>query len=368
MADQVGIADLTVKIHKNPFAESFGSGPPGLGDFHHLPHRILASEHFKNSLTAIPGIHLGQLTLAEDDVQTGVTLILPYPLEIRNRKLFLGSFASGNWNEWTGLHVAQDFGTFSSPIVLCNATTVGIAYDALISFGHQRDADLPIDNAWPPIVIGIDDGYLNDLRQRRITHDQILQTIKIANDSAPACGSVGIGRGLCAFGGKGGAGDAARFVQIGEQRFTLGAFIAANGGRLPDQNEAESPRSVAPGFVMVLATDAPLLPEQLRRLAEAGVRSLDRVGINAEEDQRLALAFSTTNTIDNAFEEQYQLFNERWLGQETLAKLCEAAVNATLQALRKAVQQTEAVSGRKGRIVPPIASNLINWKILLQEG
>lgn len=328
----------------------------------------MASEHFKNSLTDIPGIHLGQLTLAEGEVQTGITVILPYPLNVRNRKLFLGSFASGNWNEWTGLHVAQDFGTFSSPIVLCNATTVGIAYDALISFGHQREPGLPIDNAWPPIVIGIDDGYLNDLRQRRITQDQILQTIHAANDAAPANGSVGIGRGLCAFGGKGGVGDAAQFVQIGEPRFTLGAFIAANGGRLPDQNGAELPRSVVPGFVMILATDAPLFPEQLRRLAEAGVRGLDRIGINTKEDQQLALAFSTTNTIDNAFEEKYQLFHERWLGQETLAQLCEAAGAVAMQALRKALLQSEAVSGRNGRIVHPIASNVINWEGLLQEG
>lgn len=337
-------------------------------DSHRSPHRILASEHFKNSLTDIPGIHLGQLTLADGEVQTGATVILPYPLSVRNRKLFLGSFASGNWNEWTGLHVAQDFGTFSSPIVLCNATTVGIAYDALISFGHQREPGLPIDNAWPPIVIGIDDGYLNNLRQRRITHDQILQTIQTANAAASACGSVGIGRGLCAFGGKGGVGDAAQVVQIAEQNFTLGVFIAANGGRLPDQNGAELPRSVAPGFIIILATDAPLFPEQLRLLAEACVRGLDRIGISSQEEQQLALAFSTTNTIDNAFEEKYQLFNERWLGQETLAQLCEAAGAVTMQALRKALLQSETVSGRNGRIVHPIASNVINWEDLLQEG
>lgn len=321
----------------------------------------MASEHFKNSLTDIAGIHLGLLTIAEGDVQTGVTVILPYPLNVRNRKLFLGSFASGNWNEWSGLHVAQDFGTFSSPIVLCNATTVGIAYDALISFGHQREPGLPIDNAWPPIVIGIDDGYLNDLRQRRITHDQILQTIQTANAAAPACGSVGIGRGLCAFGGKGGVGDAAQVVQIAEQNFTLGVFIAANGGRLPDQNGAELPRSVAPGFIIILATDAPLFPEQLRLLAEASVRGLDRIGISSQEEQQLALAFSTTNTIDNAFEEKYQLFNERWLGQETLAQLCEAAGAVTLQALRKALLQSEAVSGRKGRAVQPVDLSKLSW-------
>ena len=158
----------------------------------------------KNSITDVPGIQVGHFTLAAGDTQTGVTAILPYPLSVRNRKLFIGGFASGNWNEWTGLQVAQDFGTFSSPIVLCNSTAVGIAYDALISFGHERDEGLPIDNAWPPLVIGLDDGYLNDLRQRRLTHDQVLQVIKQANANAVACGSVGIGRGLCALGAKGG--------------------------------------------------------------------------------------------------------------------------------------------------------------------
>ena len=118
----------------------------------------LTSPDATGSITDVPGVHLGHLTLGEGEIQTGVTAILPYPLSVRNRKLFLGSFASGGWNEWTGLHVAQDFGTFSSPIVLCNATTAGLAYDALISFGHQREAGLPIDNAWPPFVIGIDDG------------------------------------------------------------------------------------------------------------------------------------------------------------------------------------------------------------------
>jgi len=68
----------------------------------------------KNSITDVPGIQVGHFTLSDGDIQTGVTAILPYPLSVRNRKLFIGSFASGNWNEWTGLHVAQDFGTFSS--------------------------------------------------------------------------------------------------------------------------------------------------------------------------------------------------------------------------------------------------------------
>lgn len=324
---------------------------------HHSPGREMAwtgaQESRLSSITAVAGVSVGHLTLAEGEVQTGVTVILPYPLAVRNRKLFIGSFAGSNWNEWTGLHVAQDFGTFSSPIVLCNATAVGTAYDALITFGHQRHSELPIDNAWPPLVIGVDDGYLNNLRERRLTSEQVLATIHAAAP-APACGSVGIGRGLCAFGGKGGVGEAARSLVVADEQLIVGALLAANGGRFAHQREAELPSSLTPSFVLILATSAPLLPLQLRQLAEAGMRGLDRLGLCLQNEQRLALAFSTTNTVDGAFEEKFQLFRERWYGAETIALLGQAAAEAATQALRRALQQTEVITGRKGRQLRPV--------------
>lgn len=313
----------------------------------------------RDSITDVRGVHAGHFTLAKGELQTGLTVILPYPLTQRNRKLFIGSYARGNWNEWTGLHVAQDFGTFSSPMVLCNSTTVGLAYDALITFGHQRDAGLPIDNAWPPIVIGIDDGYLNDQRQRRLTHDDVLRTIREATNTPLACGSVGIGRGLCAFGGKGGVGEASRAGNIANERYTIGALLAANGGRAVT-NETDAV-SLAPSFVLIIATDAPLLPEALRQLAEAGMRGLDKFGLPEDDVQQLALAFSTTNTIDNAFEEKFQLFKQQWLAHEQLAPLFHAAVEAAREALRRALQNAEAVTGRKGRTLAPVDwQNLAN--------
>jgi D-aminopeptidase len=313
----------------------------------------------KNSITAVPGVQVGHFTLADGEIQTGVTVILPYPLSIRNRKLFIGSFASGNWNEWTGLHVAQDFGTFSSPIVLCNATTIGIAYDALISFGHEREMDLPIDNAWPPIVIGIDDGYLNDLRQRKVTHDDVLRTIQQASDHAMGCGSVGIGRGLCAFGGKGGVGDASITVSVDEKEYVLGVFMAANGGVPARQENALSPASVTPCFVLVIATDAPLIPEQLRQLAEATLRGLDEIIRFDGRDQQLALAFSTSNTIDNAFAETFQLFKEHVIGDEQMEHVFAAAGGCCRAALRRALENAEKVTGRKGRQASPLTREML---------
>lgn len=309
----------------------------------------------KNSITDVPGIQVGHFTLAAGDTQTGVTAILPYPLSVRNRKLFIGSFASGNWNEWTGLQVAQDFGTFSSPIVLCNSTAVGIVYDALISFGHERDEGLPIDNAWPPMVIGLDDGYLNDLRQRRLTHDQVLQVIKQANANAVACGSVGIGRGLCALGAKGGIGDASLVIKIDAKEYTLGVLIAANGGTIKTAKNPRPAVSLTPSLVVIVATDFPLLPEQLRRLAEAALRGLDGSVDWNDGTQQLALAFSTSNTIDDAFERNAKLFKASLPGAEVLHQLAQRTGACCGVALRRALEQQEIVAGRKGRSVAPLS-------------
>jgi D-aminopeptidase len=308
----------------------------------------------KNSLTDVPGIHTSHFTIANGDIQTGVTTILPYPLAVRNRKLFIGSFAGGNWNEWTSLHVSQDFGTFSSPIVLCNATTVGTAYDALISFGHEREKGLPIDNAWPPIVIGLDDGYLNDLRQRRVTHDDVLRAIRGVTTDPAACGSVGIGRGLCALGAKGGVGDASKIFKIGEREHVLGVLIAANGGAMAHVEKTSPAVSITPSMVLIVATDMPLLPEQLRQLAEAALRGLDAIVHFDDGTQQLALAFSTSNTIDGAFESRFQLFKERMPGAEQSAEVCAAASVCSRVALRRALETAEHVVGRNSRQAVPL--------------
>jgi D-aminopeptidase len=288
----------------------------------------------KDSLVDVPGVRVGHLTVDDGDVQTGLTVVLPYPLSVRSRKLFIGSYFSGASGEWTGRQVAEDFGTFSSPILLCNTSTVGTAYDAAISFGHARESGLPIDNAWPPIVLTIGDGYLNDLRRRAIHHDQVLQAIESASDSVPDRGSVGIGRGLRALGAKGGVGDASRSFRFDEKDHLVGVLLAAS-----DE-----------GSAVLVATDLPLLPHQLTRLAARAALALT----GDLELPGIALALSTGNTIEGAFSEQYQLFPERWPGAEGLAPLLTAASEATRAAFRRALEQATPVEGRKGRRLAPL--------------
>jgi D-aminopeptidase len=191
----------------------------------------------------------------------------------------------------------------------------------------------------------------------------VLRTIKQANDSAVVCGSVGIGRSLCALGAKGGVGDASRSVKIGEQEFSLGVLIAANGGthdKRPSQNVF-----VNPSLVLIAATDIPLLPEQLRQLAEAALRGLNAIVHVNDGTQQLALAFSTSNTIDGAFEQGFKLFKERALSMEKLAEVWAAAGACSRAALRRALESAQPLVGRKSRQAMPLRRDELEeifWK------
>lgn len=309
----------------------------------------------KDSITDVAGVAVGHATVDAGAVQTGATVIVPYPLTVRERKLFIGSFASGGWQLWTGWQVAADFGTFSSPIVLCNSSTIGIAYDALITFGHERAPDLPIDNGWPPIVIGLDDGYLNDQRQRPLTPEAILDLIHSAGTGPMRCGSVGIGRGLCALGGKGGIGDASRVTRLEDEDAVVGVLVAANGGRASEGQPAASTateghaESLVPSIVLIIATDAAVLPAELSLLAEACLRALDDLLEIDSNTRQLALAFSTGNFIDNSFEEEFRLKPVRQYRRPQLGNVFLAGAEAARAALRRALAEAEPVSGRKSR-------------------
>jgi D-aminopeptidase len=315
---------------------------------------MTSNRSLRSSITDVPGVRVGHLTVAEGEVQTGVTAVLPFSPSVRHRKLFLGAFEGGSASAWTGREVAEDFGTLASPIVLCNATAMGAAYDALIARGYRRDAELPVDDAWPPVVIGIDDGYLNDLRRRRVGHEEVLRALDAVSDAAPARGSVGIGRGLAAFGGKGGVGDFARTARVGASDCTVGVLVAANGG-----GPLEGVRSVAPGFVVIVATDAPLWPEELRALAEGALRGMDAAPVRGA-DARLALAFSTGNAIDGSVEAPpARHYQARRVGDDGLAILIEAAAGACRAALGRALTDAVAVTGRKGRTAAPLPPDTI---------
>ena len=109
-----------------------------------------------NAIVDVAGVSVGHVDIRTPDLHTGLTAILPYPASVEERKLFIGRFSIDGGDAMSGLGVAEDFGTFSSPIVLAPTPVVGRVYEALIRHSLGRDTGLSTEAGWPPVVVGID--------------------------------------------------------------------------------------------------------------------------------------------------------------------------------------------------------------------
>ena len=181
-----------------------------------------------DAIVDVAGVSVGHVDIRTPSLHTGLTAIVPYPAEVAERKLFIGRFSVDGGDAMSGLAIAEDFGTFSSPIVFAPAPVVGRVYESLIRYGLGRDTGLSTAAGWPPVVVGIDDTAVNDpvLVRKALTRAHAAEALASAGRAVPT-GNAGVGGGLQAFGYKGGIGTASR--RAGE--YALGVLAAVNGGR-----------------------------------------------------------------------------------------------------------------------------------------
>jgi len=328
-----------------------------------------------NALVDVSGVEVGHVDIADDGLNTGLTVVLPYPAIIKERRLFIGRWSLGA--AVSGLGVAEDFGTFSSPIALVPLPVFGRVYEAMIHQGIKRDSGLSTDTGWPPIVVGVNDSVWNNVRQVRasVREKHVDAALAAARGDAIREGNVGIGGGLQAFGLRGGVGTASR--RVGP--YLVGALVVANGG-LPGglsadgralqevsralqsaDEEAQRARSdvaedrlIGPQeFVVVLATDAPLLPFQLRSLAQRAALGTSRCGLwNAYTRAGQVLAFSTVEAAA-ATEAAEVLEQVPLVAEQDLYGLFAAAAEAVEEAVLSALVAAEALT-RGGRTLPAL--------------
>lgn len=308
-----------------------------------------------NAITDVDGVSVGQVEIGVGGLHSGLTAVVPYPTDVGARRLFIGRYALDGGDVLTGLGVAEDFGTFSTPIVLAPRASVGRVYDALIQYGLERDPGLSTTTGWPPMVVGVDDTYINPAVEtyRHVVEAHVVQALKGRSSGAVHEGNVGIGAGLCAFDFKGGVGTSSRRLEVEGAEYTVGVLVAANAGaaaglcvdRYPlglavAAGAAQRPRT----FVAVVATDAPLIPGQLDRLAGRASLGLTRVGlIDAATQEGVVLAFSTRAPLleEGEVVEQVQSVDETLLPPffgAAAAAAEEAVLNALLAAEPLAVR------------------------------
>ncbi len=320
-----------------------------------------------NAITDVAGVRVGHATLVRGDgplvvgegpVRTGVTAIWPRD-DVFETYLPCGADAPNGNGELTGLLQASGLGFLGSPICLTGTSSVGAVYDALV--GRCREA-LP-DDAEPrlePIVGETWDGELHDVAGRHVSAGDVGAALDGARGGPVAEGGVGGGTGMICYGFKGGIGTASRQTP----RYTVGALVQANHGArrrlridgVPVGEEiadlvpgAAGPMAVASSILIVLATDAPLLPHQLARLARRAVHGLAKTGsISSNSSGDFALAFSTANPVarrDFWTGDGYELGS---VEQFDIQPLFEGAAEAVEEAIVNALFMADDMIGRDG--------------------
>lgn len=296
----------------------------------------------RNAITDVRGVAAGHLDLRTPATASGLTAILPHPAGLGPQALFVGRWSVDGGEGLTGLGVAEDFGTISSPLVLAPAAAAGAVYHGLIRYGLDRDPGLSTSTGWPPLVVAIDESAGNAPAALRSGLDvEAVARVLAAAGAEVVEGTSGIGSALSSFGCPGGVGSASR-VDLGPGNWTVGLLLAASGGDpgnlavdgypLRSHLQPLHPPSPPGTLAVVVATDAPLIPLQLQRLAGRCAIGLARVGIlDAVTREGVAIAFSTVPAPDGDGGER------EIVPEPDLEPLFQAAIEASQEAVLNAL-------------------------------
>jgi D-aminopeptidase len=314
-----------------------------------------------NAITDVPGVLVGTTTLIRDTpsvVRTGVTAIWPRGQELWTDAVFAGIHSFNGNGEMTGWAWIAEQGLLASPLCITNTHSVGVVRDAICALAVREKVPMP----WLlPVVAETYDGWLSDANSFPITAEHAIAALDSAATGPVAEGNVGGGTGMICHEFKGGTGTASRVVMAAGERFTVGALVQANYGvrellrvdGMPVGREIgtdivpsarDAPRE-AGSIIVVLATDAPLLPIQCQRLARratTGLAWVGGIGFNGSGD--IFLAFATGNHLRSG--EAISVL--RMLSPDNMNPLFQAAAEATEEAILNALTAAETMTGSSG--------------------
>jgi D-aminopeptidase len=319
-----------------------------------------------NAITDVAGVRVGHVTRrdgADGPFNTGVTAILPHEGDLFGKRVPAAFEVLNGSGEVYGREFVDEMGILDSPIMLTGSLNVARVADAVITETIRLHPEVGTgDRFVHPFVAECSDAYFSDLGARPIGPSETVAAWHDATDGAVPEGCVGAGTGLVSFEFKAGIGSASRRAEIAEQEYAVGVLVSTNTGvreqlridGVPVGRELDvaRPSWVAQGsIVIVVATDAPLLPRQLRRLAKRGFLGLARTGAmghNGSGD--FALAFSTANR----FQVDEPLNTHTELDNSVVSPLFDATCEATEEAIWNALCAAYDFSGRNGNWAPAL--------------
>jgi D-aminopeptidase len=337
-----------------------------------------------NAITDVAGVTVGHTTIisgtgklikGKGPVRTGVTAILP------GGKNFTPVFA--NWHmlngngDMTGTHWVTESGFLETPILITNTGSVGTVRDAALEWmdkHHYYNAES--DSVWYayPLVAETYDGVLNDMNGFHVTKEHVWRALDSAKSGTPAEGNVGGGTGMVCLGFKGGCGTASRVIDKKYGGYHVGVIVQSNfgsrsqltiagvpvGKELLDtlpmvfnsvviNNKKDDPNAEMGSIIVIVATDAPLLPHQLKRIAQRvslGIAKMGGIGGNGSGDIFLAFSTANKNAFNRDNEENIQLYPNDKMGV-----LFAATIQATEEAILNAMVAAETMEGINGNKV-----------------
>jgi L-aminopeptidase/D-esterase-like protein len=332
-----------------------------------------------NAITDVSGVEVGYATLIEGDaVRTGVTAIHPRGAAEPGDPVAAGFHSLNGNGEMTGVSWIRESGTMSGPIAITNTHAVGVAHAGIVRWTAANHPELA--EAWLlPVATETWDGYLNDINGGHVTEETALAALSSAASGPIDEGSVGGGTGMSCYEYKGGSGTASRVIDHPAGRYTVGVFVQANFGArrqltiagMPVGEELAGDNPIAEHFsapagagsvVAIVATDAPLLPNQCEAMARRVTLGLTRTGTTGSHfsgDLFLAVSTGNPGAFTAGVTTLYagglsDLGTLRFLPWGSLDPLYEAVVQATEEAVLNALVANEEMVGFRGHRSPAL--------------
>lgn len=340
-----------------------------------------------NAITDVPGVTVGYTTLNPGDgtACTGVTAILPRGRDGVGMPCAAATYSLNGNGEMTGRAWIEESGQFNTPVLITNSHAVGACHTGVDQWMHQEHPS--VSAQWMlPVVAETWDGYLNDINGGHVRPEHAVAALNVASDGPVAEGSVGGGTGMNCYAFKGGSGTASRVFRASGREYTLGVFVQANFGSreefrmaglplgrisqapnpMEDTNwfEEDHGRASVPAgagsIIVVVATDAPLLPTQLKAVARRVPLGLARTGTTGGHfSGDIFLAFSTANagslrSLLPKGPAQETLDNMEFLPWAQVDPVFTATVEAVEEAVINSLVNNQDMIGRDGHFSPAL--------------
>jgi D-aminopeptidase len=318
-----------------------------------------------NAITDVPGVLVGQATVIQDEpeiARTGITVIIPHDGAIGNDYAFAGFHRFNGFGEITGIQWLEESGLLTSAIALTNTQQVGMVRDMMAEFSFSQDKTGPF---YLPVVGETFDGWLNGYGSPHITREHIWAAMESAKSGPVDEGNVGGGTGMICHDFKGGIGTSSRVINLGKDPYTVGVLVQANYGdrrqlrvdgvpvgREIGYDQVPSPWDISPqagSIIIIVATNAPLLGDQCKRLAQRATSGLARVGgIGHNSSGDLFLAFATGNHIPAHAEGKISL--NGMIPPGLLNPLLDGVAEAVEESILNALVAAETMHGSNGHV------------------